>query len=235
MHNGSATNAEASVPQNSICHGTQSTVSDGMEAADLQNSSFATSNGASAGSSDQQHNSVEYYVFLQSSNSVQQNAAASSKHMPSAAMSTGTASTSKNVTGLKAQQSTEKSSSYSAEFSNFQRTEELKQQHQGVCGEDTDEEDLGKYCNAVTKDRDTFQQYLVKKQLNHLMKGNKEQVMNKDLHHCLLMHTDLDVLDEDNKFICQSCTAKKQRMFLYIHSYACNTQYRCTCNLYFYI
>lgn len=183
-----------------------------MKAGDLQNSSFATSNGASASSSDQQHNSVEYYVFLQSSNSVQQNAAASSKHMPSAALSTGTASASKIVTGLKAQQSTEKSSSYSAEFSNFQRTEELKQQHQGVCGEDTDEEDLGKYRNAVTKDRDTFQQYLVKKQLNHLMKGNREQVMNKDLHPCLLMHTDLDVLDED-KFICHSCTAKKQRMF----------------------
>ena len=31
-----------------------------------------------------------------------------------------------------------------------------------------------------------------------------------DLEQCLKEHTSLDVLDEDNKFICQKCTADRQ-------------------------
>ena len=187
-----------------------------MKAAHLQNSDFTKSNGASASSSDQQYPSVEG-ISLKNSNSVQQNTeiAILPKHMPLASSSTGTASASKYTTGLKAQQSTEESSSYSAELSTSQSTdhEEIEQQHQqGICRKYTHKEDMGNYHNTVTKDREAFQQYLVQKQLNHLTKGNSKQATKKDLQLCLFMHTDLDVLDENNKFICQKCTSRKQRM-----------------------
>ena len=37
------------------------------------------------------------------------------------------------------------------------------------------------------------------------------QKFHTDLERCLLTFTDLDVLDEDNKFICKSCTERKHR------------------------
>ena len=184
-----------------------------MEAANLQNLDFTNSNGASASSSNQQHSSMEC-MSLQNSNSVQQNTATSPKQM-SSFLSTGTANTSKYTTDLKTQQSTEESNSYSAELSTSQSTEEIKQQHhQGGCRNDTHAEESDNYCNTVTKDREAFQQYLIQKQLHHLTKENKKQTIKKkaDLQLCLFMHTDLDVLDENNKFICRECTAKKQRM-----------------------
>ena len=208
-HDGSATSCEVSVQQNSITHGTQSIASDGMEAVDLQNSDFTSSYGASANSSDQQYPSMEC-ISLKNSNLVQQNATTSPKYKPLPCSSTGTAITSKYTIGLKAQQSTEESS---AELSTSQSTEDTKQQHQqGICKNNTQEEELGNCHNTVTKDREAFQQYLVQKQLNHLTKENRKQTIENDLQHCLFMHTDLDVLDENNKFICHKCTARKQRM-----------------------
>ena len=59
----------------------------------------------------------------------------------------------------------------------------------------------------VTK-KNYFQQYLIEKGLNH--QPNGVQVKATDLQFCLSMYTDLDVLDEDNKFICKACTAQKQ-------------------------
>ena len=221
-HDESATSTEASVTQNLTSYGMQSIASDGMEAENLHNSNFTNSNGASDSSCDQQHCSVEH-MSLKNSNLVQKVAAASPNHMPLVTLTIKIASTAKHTTGLlKAQQSTEESSSYSAELSSSQTIEEITQQHQGICSKDTHEEELGKHHNAVTKDRDAFQQYLVKKHLNHLTKGSKEQTITKQLHFCLFMHTDLDVLDEKNKFICNQCTAKKRRKHRNLCVYAFN-------------
>ena len=35
--------------------------------------------------------------------------------------------------------------------------------------------------------------------------------LSNSLEHCLKLFTSLDVLDEDNKFICDRCTEKKQQ------------------------
>ena len=223
-HDESATSTEASVSQHLTSHGMRSIASDGMEAANLQNSNFTSSNGANDSSCDQQHCSMEHMSLKNSNNYlVQKDAAASPNHMPLVTLSIEFVSTAKHTTGLlKAQQSTEESSSYSAELSSSQKIEEAKQQHQGICSKDTHEEELNKHHNDVTKDRDAFQQYLVKKHLNHLTKGSKEQTITKQLHFCLFMHTDLDVLDDKNKFICNQCTAKKRRKHRNLCVYAFN-------------
>ena len=69
---------------------------------------------------------------------------------------------------------------------------------------------------GITHTKDKFQEYLIKKGLNYQPKG--KWVETTDLQFCLSMYTDLDVLDEDNKFICQACT--KQKQCTYIHKLA---------------
>ena len=75
--------------------------------------------------------------------------------------------------------------------------------------EDNKDEHTDKERNTkiITK-KGYFQQYLTEKGLNH--QPNGKLVKTTDLEFCLSMYTDLDVLDEDNKFICKPCTAQKQ-------------------------
>lgn len=67
-------------------------------------------------------------------------------------------------------------------------------------------EDLEK--QLITHDNNSFQEFLIKKGLNHQTK--RRWVGKCDLELCLSMYTKLEVLDENNKFICKSCTAQKQ-------------------------
>ena len=79
-------------------------------------------------------------------------------------------------------------------------SQKAKQEHQKA------EEDKLKY--LITHNKNEFQEYLIKKGLNYQRKG--KQVETSDLQFCLSMYTDLDVLDENNMFICQACTKQKQ-------------------------
>ena len=68
---------------------------------------------------------------------------------------------------------------------------------------------------AVAHDSNVFQEHLKKSGYKHLYRHsaqmNTAQNFHTDLEHCLLTFTDLDVLDEDNKFICKFCTDRKHR------------------------
>ena len=120
----------------------------------------------------------------------------------------------KDNADLNAQQSVEENDrSPSAQHSSFQRTKEVKQ---GVFHKDAHEEGLDK-CHSsrsVTKDKDAFQQFLIQKGLNHLTEANRKHAANYDLQLSLFIHTDLDVLDDENKFICHSCSTRKQRTYV---------------------
>ena len=102
---------------------------------------------------------------------------------------------------------TEEISSDPAELSVSQKA---KQEHQKA------EADIEKH--FITHNKNKFQEYLIKKGLNHQPKGKR--VETSDLQFCLSMYTDLDVLDEDNKFICQACTKQNQCMFINYYMYA---------------
>ena len=71
---------------------------------------------------------------------------------------------------------------------------------------------------SLTHDINAFQEYLKKNSYKHLYRHATQkdtvQRFHTDLEHCLLSFTDLDVLDEDNKFICKSCTERKRRKCL---------------------
>ena len=68
---------------------------------------------------------------------------------------------------------------------------------------------------SFTKDKDAFQQYLIQNGFNHLTEANKKLIAHYDLQRSLFEHTDFDVLDKENKFICRSCCPKNQRMYVY--------------------
>ena len=63
---------------------------------------------------------------------------------------------------------------------------------------------------AVVHNKNVFQKHLkeggYKYQYSHTATTD-----HTDLERCLSVFTDLDVLDEDNKFICKHCTEEKQR------------------------
>ena len=125
-----------------------------------------------------------------------------------------TADSSIDNANLNAQQSVqEKSISPFAQHSAFQTTKEVVKQ--GVHYEDTHGEGLGKCCgnaDSVTNDKDAFQQYLIQRGFNHLTEANRKHTADCDLQLSLFIHTDLDVLDVNNKFICHSCSTRNQRM-----------------------
>jgi len=90
--------------------------------------------------------------------------------------------------------------------------EKTKQGHQEAQYNDKDKVDLKKHHYLITHNKENFQQYLIEKGLNYQSKT--KQVEMCDLQFCLSMYTDLDVLDENNKFLCQACQAQKQRKFV---------------------
>jgi len=63
----------------------------------------------------------------------------------------------------------------------------------------------------IAFNKKTLQQHLKLNNYHHQAVG-VEYIPNLDmtLDNCLLIHTDLDVLDENNKFVCQRCTEEKQ-------------------------
>ena len=70
----------------------------------------------------------------------------------------------------------------------------------------------GDLSQAIAHDNNVFQEHLKKNGYKHLYRHSTQMnTVRTDLEHCLLTFTDLDVLDEDNKFICKSCTEKKHR------------------------
>ena len=113
----------------------------------------------------------------------------------------------------KSQSVEENNKCYSLQNSPFPSTEEVKQWHQDIQCKDALKENQSD-CNTslITEDKDAFQQYLIKNGLNHLAKVKNTHGMDHGLQLSLFLHTDLDVLDEKNKFICQKCSQKKQRM-----------------------
>ena len=69
------------------------------------------------------------------------------------------------------------------------------------------------HCPLATKtthNRNAFQQYLKGNDFHYQAAETKVSPSKFSLESCLAMHTNLDVLDEDNKFICQRCTEEKQ-------------------------
>lgn len=109
----------------------------------------------------------------------------------------------------KSQQGTEKTASDPAKLS---ASPEAKQEDQGTHHDNGQHQDNENYEFRVTNYKNHFQEYLIKKGLNHQPKGR--QNITNDLQLCLSSYTDLDVLDEDNKFICKACTAQKQCMLI---------------------
>lgn len=93
-----------------------------------------------------------------------------------------------------------------------------------------DKESLEKSNYLITHKKSYFQEYLIEKGLNYQSKLVTEWTETSDLEFCLSMYTDLDVLDEDNKFICQACTEKKQCVCMFnlvmISMYICYS--KCT-------
>ena len=87
-----------------------------------------------------------------------------------------------------------------------------KQEYRGAQYENIENQNIKNYKFRVTNCKNHFQEYLIKKGLNHQPMG--EQYETNDLQCCLSSYTDLDVLDEDNKFICKACTAQKQCMLM---------------------
>ena len=80
-----------------------------------------------------------------------------------------------------------------------------------TCQEKTQQNRQDQYRNYLTTHhKDHFQEYLIGKGLNHQLRSLRNQVDTSDLQFCLSMFTDLDVLDEDNKFVCKMCTTQKQ-------------------------
>ena len=65
----------------------------------------------------------------------------------------------------------------------------------------------------TTHDKNHFQEYLSIKGLNHHHLKSQQKFSESGLQFCLSMYTDLDILDENNKFICKACTDKKQCEF----------------------
>jgi len=57
----------------------------------------------------------------------------------------------------------------------------------------------------MVNDKNVLQNHLERNGFKCLNKTSQNK-FTTDLEHSLLMYTDLDVLDEDNKFICQMCT-----------------------------
>ena len=57
----------------------------------------------------------------------------------------------------------------------------------------------------------------MEKGLNHQLKSIRSQVDTDDLQYSLSMFTNLDVLDEDNKFVCKMCTEQRQCEYLVIY------------------
>ena len=62
---------------------------------------------------------------------------------------------------------------------------------------------------AIVHNKNVFQEHL--KENGYQYQYNCTTTDHTDLEHCLSAFTDLDVLDEDNKFICKHCTERKQR------------------------
>ena len=71
---------------------------------------------------------------------------------------------------------------------------------------------------TIVHDKNTFQEHLrmngYQHQYSHSIQMPTVQQYSTDLEHCLSVFTDLDVLDEDNKFICKPCSEKQQRKVL---------------------
>ena len=94
-------------------------------------------------------------------------------------------------------------------------SQEMKCKDQETQCKDRDKESLEKSGYHITHEKSYFQQYLIEKRLNYQSQIDTKWAETSDLENCLSMYTDLDVLDEDNKFICRACTAQKQRMYAY--------------------
>ena len=71
---------------------------------------------------------------------------------------------------------------------------------------------------TIVSDKNEFQEHLrmngYQHQYSHSVQMFTVQQYSTDLEYCLSAFTDLDVLDEDNKFICKSCSEKQQRKVL---------------------
>ncbi|XP_065908211.1 ubiquitin carboxyl-terminal hydrolase 16-like isoform X3 [Dysidea avara] len=81
-----------------------------------------------------------------------------------------------------------------------------------------EKEDLPTEAQATDNAKDiiyiksAFQQHLKQNGYHHQTVGVENQpTLEISLENCLSMHTNLDVLDEENKFICQRCTEEKQK------------------------
>ena len=69
-------------------------------------------------------------------------------------------------------------------------------------------ENFQRHNYLITHDKDHFQEYLSKEGLHHQLKSKRIQHDMSDLQLCLSLFTDLDVLDENNKFVCKACTSE---------------------------
>lgn len=80
-----------------------------------------------------------------------------------------------------------------------------QQDHQAQYGYRV-KDNFNNHNNLITHDKDHFQEYLSKEGLNHQLRSKTKQDDMSDLQFCLSLFTDLDVLDENNKFVCRTCT-----------------------------
>ena len=77
----------------------------------------------------------------------------------------------------------------------------------------------------VVKSQRHFTLHLQKNSLSHCsFLDTKDLKLETQLEHCLLAFTSLDTLDENNMFICQSCSDRKYdcvSSFLCMYTYVC--------------
>jgi len=70
--------------------------------------------------------------------------------------------------------------------------------------------------NSVVLDKKAFQNHLQKNGYKYQNSNAKHGECSTDLEKSLKLFTDLDVLDEDNKFICKRCTERNKSKCMHV-------------------
>ena len=93
-------------------------------------------------------------------------------------------------------------------------SQETKLKNQEAQYQDRVKENYEQHKYLITHNKDYFQECLIEKRLNYQFKPEMKQAETSDVQFSLSLYTDLDVLDEDNKFICEACTVQNQCMYI---------------------
>ena len=70
--------------------------------------------------------------------------------------------------------------------------------------------------NKVSESAELLRQHLKEKDMFFSLETDMKPPRFDSLENCLKLFTSLDILDEDNKFICDHCTNEKKVCFFYV-------------------